>query len=228
MNPGCKDAGSYLLLNREIYNALRVEKIVGESTNISATSACRLSRKCYIRPMALPSTIHRFKIALSDSDRGIYQDLELRVPMHPSEAAPYFLTRVLAYLLNWEEGIEMMPGIEDPEEPAIRVKDLTGKCRLWIDVGSPAAKRLHKAAKLAESVKVYAYKDPRVYLRETAKEEVYRFGEIGFYSFPPELLKGLEGTLGRDNTWEVTVTGGTLYIRAGDRDVQGEVNRHSV
>ncbi|HRZ91092.1 MAG TPA: YaeQ family protein [Spirochaetia bacterium] len=178
--------------------------------------------------MALPSTIYRFKIALSDSDRGVFQNLDLRVPMHSSEAGPYFITRVLAYLLNWEEGIEMMQGIDSPDDPAIQVKDLTGKYKLWLDVGSPAPKRLHKAAKLAGKVKVYAYKDPGVYLREMAKEDVHRFSEIEFHSFPPEFLKDLERTLERDNAWEVTVSGGTLYIRAGDRDVQGEVKTHTV
>jgi len=176
--------------------------------------------------MALPSTIHRFKVTLSDSDRGVFQDLELRIPMHPSESEPYFLTRVLAYLLNWQDGIEMMQGIDSPDDPAIQVKDLTGKVRLWLDIGSPAPKRLHKAAKLSEKVKVYAYKDPGVYLRETAKEDVHRFEEIEFHSFPHAFLTALGRTLVRDNNWEVTVTGGSLYMTAGGVELQGEIVDH--
>lgn len=177
--------------------------------------------------MALPSTLYRFQVNLSDSDRNVYQDLELRIPMHPSEAGPHFLARVLAFLLHWQEGIEMMPGIDDPDEPAIRRMDLTGKYLLWVDVGAPTPKRLHKAAKIAQEVRVYAYKDPSVFLRELAKEEVHRIGEIGFHSFPPEFLKALERTLERDNAWEVTVTGGTLYVHASGLDLQGEVKMHN-
>jgi uncharacterized protein YaeQ len=176
--------------------------------------------------MALPSTLHRFKVNLSDSDRNVYRDLEMRVPMHPSESGPHFLARVLAYLLNWEEGIEMTPGIDSPDEPAVRVTDATGRCRLWVDVGTPMPKRLHKASKYADKVSVYAYKDPGVYLRETAREEVYRLETIGFFSFQPDFLRGLQDTLERDNVWDVTVSGGYLYIHAGGRDLQGEVKTH--
>ena len=40
--------------------------------------------------------IHRFEIALADVDRGVYQDLDLRVARHPSEDISYLVTRVLA------------------------------------------------------------------------------------------------------------------------------------
>ena len=50
--------------------------------------------------MALGATIYVFKIDLADSDRGVYQPLELRVARHPSESEEYLLCRVLAYCLN--------------------------------------------------------------------------------------------------------------------------------
>ncbi|MES3037442.1 MAG: YaeQ family protein, partial [Bdellovibrionota bacterium] len=50
--------------------------------------------------MALPSTLYRFKIDLSDIERGVYEQLEFRVAQHPSESLVYLLTRVLAYVLN--------------------------------------------------------------------------------------------------------------------------------
>ena len=47
--------------------------------------------------MALGSTIHRIKLQLSDSDRGVYELLDLRLAQHPSETAAYLITRLLAY-----------------------------------------------------------------------------------------------------------------------------------
>jgi uncharacterized protein YaeQ len=35
--------------------------------------------------MALTSTIYRVDLALSDVDRGVYETLELRLALHPSE-----------------------------------------------------------------------------------------------------------------------------------------------
>ena len=97
--------------------------------------------------MAQPSTLFRFQIKLSDVDRGIYESLEVRVAMHPSESVPYLLTRVIAYALNYQEGLKLTQGIGNPDDPALEVKDLTGAITVWIEVGNPSARRLHKAAK---------------------------------------------------------------------------------
>jgi len=115
--------------------------------------------------MALNSTMYRFKIKLSDIDKGLYETLELRVPLHPSESPPFFLSRILAYCLNFQEGIELSQGISTPDEPALHIKDLTGALKLWIDVGNPSAKRLHKASKSAEKVRVYTYRDPAILIK---------------------------------------------------------------
>ena len=50
--------------------------------------------------MALTATIYNFDIDLSDSDRGVYETLALRVAQHPSESDEYLIARVLAYLLD--------------------------------------------------------------------------------------------------------------------------------
>ena len=55
--------------------------------------------------MAIGSTVHTFDIQLADVDRGVYETLALRVARHPSETDEYLLTRVLAYCLEYTEGI---------------------------------------------------------------------------------------------------------------------------
>ena len=110
--------------------------------------------------VALTATIYNFDVDLTDTDRGVYESLALRVARHPSESEDFLLTRLLAYLLEFAEGITFSRGLSDPDEPAIAVKDLTGRFVAWIDVGTPDAARLHKAAKTAPRVAVYTHKDP--------------------------------------------------------------------
>jgi hypothetical protein len=43
----------------------------------------------YARAVALGATIHRLKLQLSDTDRTVYETLDLRLAQHPSETAPY-------------------------------------------------------------------------------------------------------------------------------------------
>lgn len=98
--------------------------------------------------MALTSTMYNVSIEVSDVDRGVYQTLDLRLAMHPSETAEYMATRLLAYCLEWEEGIEFTAGLSNGDEPAIVVRDLTGRITAWIEVGMPDADRLHRASSI--------------------------------------------------------------------------------
>jgi uncharacterized protein YaeQ len=87
--------------------------------------------------MALTATIYNFDVELADNDRGVYDSLALRVAQHPSESDEYLIARVLAYLLEYREGIEFSRGVSEPEEPAISIRDLTGRITTWIEIGTP-------------------------------------------------------------------------------------------
>ena len=176
--------------------------------------------------MAQPSTLYRFRIRLADVARGVYETFELRLAMHPSESAPFLLARVIAYCLNLQEGIELTQGIGSPDEPALRVKDLTGTTRVWIDIGNPTARRLHKASKAAKSVRVYTYRDPEILIREMAGEEIHRAETIEVFSLDPKFLNRLGETLDRDNDWEVLHDEGELSVTVRGVTVHGELRSH--
>ena len=90
--------------------------------------------------MALTSTLYNFDIDLADSDRGVYETLALRVARHPSESEDYLVARVLAYAMEYTEGIEFSSGgLSSPDDPALVVRDLTGTVRSWIEIGTPNA-----------------------------------------------------------------------------------------
>ena len=112
--------------------------------------------------MALSATVYHFQIELSDVDRGVYESLDLRVARHPSESTPYLLTRVIAYALLFEEGIAFSKGLSTTEEPALWVKDLQGNLRVWVELGTPSADRLHKVSKASPRVVVFTQHDPRL------------------------------------------------------------------
>lgn len=166
--------------------------------------------------MALGATIHRFELALADSDRGVYENLELRVARHPSESNAFLLVRVLAYCLEYREGIAFSKaGVSDVEEPAISISDLTGRRLAWIEVGAPSADRLHRAAKATEVVKLYT--DRRLDMLRPAwiGERIHRSDEIRVIAFPQAFLRALETKLDRNVRWDVSIGDGHLYVTAG-------------
>lgn len=175
--------------------------------------------------MALTATIHNFDIELSDVDRGVYESLAVRVARHPSETEEYLLTRVLAYCLEYAEGITFSKGLAEPDEPAIAVRDLTGALRAWIDVGAPDAARLHKASKASPRVAVYTHRDPAAIVRQLAGERIHRAADLELYGFDRELLAGLATSLDRRTSWAVSVTDRQLYVAAGGRTWSDEIVR---
>jgi uncharacterized protein YaeQ len=179
--------------------------------------------------MGHPSTLFRFRIDLSDIDRGLYDQLDLRVAMHPSETPSYLLSRVLAYALSFEEGLEFTPGgLSDPDEPCLRSLSSRGGIGIWIEIGNPSARKLHKASKAAERVKVFTYKDPQLLLKEIRANDVHRAEALEIFSFSSGLLKSLEDSLEKDNRWNLVRNEESLMITTAASSFEGELLKHTV
>lgn len=175
--------------------------------------------------MAQTSTIYNFGIDLADSDRGVYEHLDLRVARHPSESEDYLVTRVFAYCLEYADGITFSKGISDPDEPTIAVRDLTGAIQVWIEIGTPDASRVHKAGKAAARVAVYSHKDPTQMLRLWANERIHRIEELELYRVDRALLDAMVAALDRRMAFSLAVTDGDLYIVIGEQTIEGRVTR---
>jgi len=177
--------------------------------------------------MALTSTVYNFDIALSDADRGVYEQLALRVALHPSEAIEHMLTRVLAYCLEYQEGIAFSKGgISDGDQPAVSVSHPDGRIRAWIDIGMPDPERLNKASKAAERVAVYTHRDPAQLRRQAAGQRIHRAEEIAVYAIDRRFLEELVPLVDRRTSLELTVTGGQLYVTTGGKALTGTVTEH--
>lgn len=167
--------------------------------------------------MALGSTVYHLEVELSDVDRETYASLDLRLARHPSESLRYLVTRTLAYCLSYEEGIAFSKGgLSASEEPPVAVWDATGVLRAWIDVGSPSAKRLHKATKAAERVALYTTVALPLLVAEAASSPVHRVEEIEVWHFEPSFIDGVAAQLDRKQGFALTRSDGMVYLGAGD------------
>jgi uncharacterized protein YaeQ len=174
--------------------------------------------------MALPSTIYSFDVDLADADRGVYEALPLRLALHPSESVERLLTRLLAYCLEYEEGIAFSKGgVSDGDEPAVSIKDPAGRFRAWIEVGIPDPARLHRAAKRSERVAVYTWKPAANALRQLAGETIHRAAEIPIYTLEPALIAALAQSLDRRMRLTLSISGRHLYLTVGGRSLDGAV-----
>ena len=178
--------------------------------------------------MATGSTIHTFDVQLADTDRGVYEDFSLRVARHPSETDAYMLTRVLAHGLEHAEGVTFGGNVSDTEEPAVLVRDLTGRITAWIEVGAPDAERLHHATRLAERVVVYTHRDPAKVMAPWADKRIHRADEVRVYSFDPGFIESAVPLLARRNTLTLTVTEQVLYLDLNGANLTTAIHEHEL
>jgi len=149
------------------------------------------------------------------------------VARHPSETEEFLVTRVLAYCLEYTEGLTFSNGLSDPDEPALAVRDLTGVLRAWIEIGAPEAARMHKASKAAPRVAVYTHKDAAKLAARWQGERIHRASELELYALDHALLAAFVARLQRRMAFAVSVTSGHLYITLGDAVIEGAVQRYA-
>jgi uncharacterized protein YaeQ len=176
--------------------------------------------------MALTATIYTFAIELADVDRGVYEQLEVRVAQQPSETPEYMLSRVLAYCLEYTEGISFTAGLAAGDEPAIWVRDLTGRMLRWIDVGMPDAERLHRASKLADRVIIYTHRNPAMLKQQLASKHIHQAERIPIYAIDSGFMAALVAGTERRTRMAISVTERQLYVDIGGQNLSTMLTEH--
>jgi uncharacterized protein YaeQ len=174
--------------------------------------------------LALTATLHHWKIALSDVERGVYEALDLRLAQHPSENLRYLVTRALAYALSYEEGIAFSKGgVSSTDEPPVIVRDPTGILLAWIEVGSPSAARLHKASKAARRVGLFTSADIAPLRAEAGS--IHHASAIEIWQLEASFLDAIGERVERTMDLELVHTDGQLYLTIRGEVLEGRVER---
>jgi uncharacterized protein YaeQ len=176
--------------------------------------------------MALTATIYNFTTQLSDIDRGVYETFDLRMARQPSETAEYMLMRFLAYCLEYTEGIALTEGVAAGDEPAVLVRDLTGRLTAWIEVGAPDADRLHRGSKQAARTAVYTHRNVRQLLSDLAGKKIHRAEEIPIYAFDPAFVSEVAEALDRRVDAALSITERELFLDIGPRSFSTTIVEH--
>jgi uncharacterized protein YaeQ len=133
---------------------------------------------------------------------------------------------MLAYCLEYEEGIEMTTGLSSGDEPALVVRDLTGRITKWIEVGLPDAERLHRGSKIAASAAVYTHRDVRQLLDQLSGEKIHRAEALTIRAFDRFVIEEVADLLDRRISFSLIVSDGELTLSLGDRSVAIPMTEH--
>ena len=173
--------------------------------------------------MALPSTIYRVTIQLSDVDRGIYETLQATVARHPSETAERLVARLLAYTLFYEPDLAFTKGISAGDEPDLWLKGADGRVLSWIEVGLPEPERLIKASRHSERAALVACGNALPAWERMHLSRLAGIPNLTVMSIDQVFIDSLATRLERFINWSVTITEGSLYLT-----VAGETEETSI
>ncbi len=109
--------------------------------------------------MAIKATIYKALLNIANMDSHYYAEHNLTMAKHPSETDLRLMVRLIAFILNAEEGLVFCKGISQEDEPDLWKKSLGGDIELWIDLGQPDEKRIKKACGRSEQVNIYTYQE---------------------------------------------------------------------
>ncbi|MFT7626315.1 MAG: hypothetical protein ACI9WU_005510 [Myxococcota bacterium] len=174
--------------------------------------------------MAISAKIHRFELDISDVDRGVYESAEFRLARHPSETEIFAITRVIAYALEYSQGLAFGRGLAHPDDAALSEPNQMGGVQTWIDIGAPSADRIHRAMKKAERVVIYSHKPMEHVRRALSGRTIHNAEELEIVLLPSDFLGALEPLLGRTNRWSILRSDGRLYVTVGEETVETDIS----
>ena len=178
--------------------------------------------------MALTATVYTLGIGLSDIDRGIYEKFSLRIARQPSETASYMLMRVIAYCCEYAEGIALTEGVAAVDEPAVVVRDLTGRITAWIEIGMPDPRRLHRGSKLAGRAAVYTHRDVRQLLKQLEGEKIHKSRELRIYALDAGFVEAAAASIERRAQIAISINEHELWLSNGDREFSTPIVEHRI
>lgn len=175
--------------------------------------------------MALPSTIYRASIELSDLDRNLYQKLETTVARHPSETNERLIARLFAYALCYSEDLSFTKGIAAADEPDLWTKEPDGRVREWIEVGLPDFERLRKVSRHAEKVILVASGSASAFWRwqEAILPKLAVIDNLTILALEPAFVAQVVERLQRAISWSLTITEGNIYLTLGSDTLESHL-----
>lgn len=179
--------------------------------------------------MALPSTIYRATIQLSDLDRSCYESLLVTIAQHPSETAERLVARLLAYAVCYREELVFTKGVGAGDEPDLWVMGPDGRVMVWIEVGLPEPERLVKAGRHAGEVVLVACGNSLPRWQDQHLPKLARIGNLTMYGIKQQFLTEVAARLQRSIAWSLTITEGSIYLTIGGETLETTLEKlHSM
>jgi uncharacterized protein YaeQ len=171
--------------------------------------------------MAIKSTIFKAAVSIADIDHNYYADHALTLARHPSETDERMMVRLVALALNAHQlqtvcngdgTLAFGAGLSDPDEPDVWLRDFTGQCKLWIEVGQPEEKPILKACGKSDQVQVYLFASAAELWFKAIENKISRPQNLQIWRIPTDASQQLKGLAQRSMQLQATIQEGQLML----------------
>lgn len=175
--------------------------------------------------MALPATVYKAAIQLTDVDRGIYETLSATVAQHPSETGERLVARLLAFAIFYDGELTFTKGICAADEPDLWVKGGDGRVNFWVEVGLPDAERIIKASRHAQQVALLASGRTFASWEQQSIPKLAKAENLTVITMDHKFISRAASLLERSITWSLTITEGVCYLTIGDETLETSLRK---
>src|SRR5262249_11211787 len=137
--------------------------------------------------------------------------LDVCIARQPSETIEYMFMRVIAYCLEYGDGIVLTQGVAAGNEP---------------EVGMPDPERLHRGFRLAGRAAVYTHRDVQKVLAQLSAAKIDRLSAVPVYEFDRSFVDEIAGLIERRSTLSISVTERELYLEIRGRTFIATIVEH--
>ena len=130
------------------------------------------------------------------------------------------MVRVLAFILNAHEHLQMTKGLSTDDEPDIWQVDLSGQIDLWIELGLPEEKRIRKAFSRSKAVTIYSYGSGAADIWwQKNQNKLERLDRLSVVRLLPEEVSAMTGLIERTMEIQCTIDDGEVWLTNGQTSV---------
>ncbi|MDG1732648.1 MAG: YaeQ family protein [Thalassotalea sp.] len=172
--------------------------------------------------MAIKATIYKATIQLSDMDRHYYDTINVTIARHPSETERRLMVRILAYILNAQEGLQFTKGLSEDDEPEMWVKNYSDVLELWIELGQLDEKRIKKGCSRAKQMHLYSYGSSASTWWQKIKNKLSGFNNLSVTHISEETCEQLLQLHSRTMDLQCSIDSGQIWLSNNEHTVHIE------
>ena len=170
----------------------------------------------------------RFNIDLSHQTHAIYQQVQVRTPLHPQESLEDLLLRVIVFCRAYRSGLQLSAGQFEEQLPTAWRESVTSGLDQWVMLGTVDRKLFDRLAReVPARAKDCAYciyfatdEQRLAFCKQLRGSRVNWAQAVQFFQISPCSLDSLARQTKSSSRWSVTIVDDSFWLSAHEIELE--------